>query len=255
MLSKNKIKYIQQLHSKKQRHLKGEFLIEGPKLLKEALKNGWKIKEVYATKGYLDLEKNAINQDELCLKSFETSEQELSKIGNLQTNKHVAALVGMKQSKVNPELWKNEFSLVLDDIKDPGNLGTILRTASWFGIKSVFCSESCVDVFNPKVIQASMGAVFSVNVLTTDIQDLCKEGSQVLDFPIFGAFLEGEKARAIKHCNKGFLILGSESHGVSASIEQFVSNKITIAKSLKSDTESLNVAVAAAILCYELTDH
>ena len=249
VISKNKIKSIQQLTSKKQRTLRGEFLVEGPKLFEEALNHGWEVIEVFATEEYIDQSQEKLKE----LKLFVVTTSDLKKIGNLESNKHVAALIKIKQHDLANFNWQNSLSLVLDDIKDPGNMGTILRTASWFGIKNILCSESCVDTYNAKVIQASMGAIFSSNVVNTDITELCTQASSLLDFPIFGAFMEGESPKVINQHKKGFLVLGSESHGISNEIEQHVTQKISITKAQDSDTESLNVAIANAILCYELT--
>lgn len=251
MLSKNKIKSIQQLSSKKQRNLRGELLVEGPKLFEEALSSGWVINEVYATEEYVALSQNNGKLKEL--KLFIVNEKDLQRIGNLENNKHVAAIVKMQNTTITPSQWENEFSILLDNIKDPGNMGTIIRTASWFGIKNIICSENSVDIYNPKVIQATMGAIFNCNVLHTDILSLCHEASNKEDFPIFGAFMTGENPKVINQNKKGFLVLGSESHGISSDIEQIVSNKICIKKAYDSNTESLNVAIANAILCYELT--
>jgi TrmH family RNA methyltransferase len=251
VISKNKIKAIQQLNSKKQRTLKGEFLVEGPKLFEEALRHGRDIIEVFATEDYIDQTRSSEYLKEL--KLFVVSQNDLSKLGNLESNKHVAALVRMTNTEVDEVDWKNSLSLVLDDIKDPGNMGTILRTAAWFGIKNVFCSETCVDSYNPKVIQASMGAIFKLNILNTDLSALCKQANDTKDFPLFGAFMDGDSPKEINQHKKGFLVLGSESHGISKEVEQYVTKKISIGRAAESTTESLNVAIANAILCYELT--
>ncbi|MFT6716023.1 MAG: TrmH family RNA methyltransferase [Saprospiraceae bacterium] len=249
MISKNKIKQLQQLSSKKQRVLRGEFLVEGPKLFEEAANNGWEVLEVFATEEYVARAQDYLKE----LKLFIVEAKDLQKIGNLESNKYVAALVKIKNRGLANIDWQNNLSLVLDDIKDPGNMGTILRTASWFGIKNIYCSDNCVDMYNAKVVQASMGSIFSSNVVQTDVKILCKEASNLVDFPIFGAFMDGQAPKTINQCKKGFLVLGSESHGVSTEIEQYITTKINIAKSPGSDTESLNVAIANAILCYELT--
>jgi len=253
VLSKNKIKSILQLNTKKQRTLRSEFLVEGPKLFEEALNNDWQILEVYATEEYVEQSHVQASEQLKDLKLFIVTAKDLQVIGNLESNKHVAALVKIKSHPIERLDWQNSVSLVLDDVRDPGNMGTIIRTASWFGIKNIFCSENSVDVFNPKVVQASMGAVFSCNVVSTNINELCKQAATNPDFKIFGAFMDGEPSKAINQLKAGFLVLGSESHGISNEIEQHVSSKINIARGEESATESLNVAIANAILCYELT--
>jgi TrmH family RNA methyltransferase len=253
VLSKNKIKSLLQLSTKKQRTLRSEFLVEGPKLFEEALNNKWEILEVYATEEYVEQINNQPGNQLKDLKLFIVTSKDLQAFGNLESNKHVAALVKIKKQVLTEIEWKNSVSLILDDVRDPGNMGTIIRTASWFGIKNIFCSENCVDVFNPKVVQSSMGSVFSCHVVSTNIKELCKQGATNPDFKIFGAFMDGEPSKTINQLKAGFLILGSESHGISNEIEQYVSTKINIARGEESATESLNVAIANAILCYEIT--
>lgn len=246
MISKNKLKQIQALSSKKQRSLRQEFLIEGPKLLEEAIKNNWKIMEVLATEEYLSKNTSLLKG----LKTEVVNHEVLQKTGNLESNKYVSAIVQQQTHKAFN--WKNSFSLVIDQVQDPGNLGTILRTASWFGIQQVICSQTCVELYNPKVVQSSMGAIFNVNISYRNLTELCAEAAKIKDFPIFGAFLNGSTPAALSQQQKGFLIVGNESHGISDELTNFVNHRISIPRSEKSNTESLNVAIATSILCYEL---
>lgn len=248
MLSKNKIKYLRQLSDKKFRRSSGEFLVEGDKVFQAAIQQKWNIKEVYVSENYFlkhEIEISAF-PFEIC------SENQLKQIGNLESNQSVAALVEQKNACFSQYAWENSVSLVLDNIKDPGNLGTIIRTADWFGIKHIICSLECVDLYNPKVIQASMGSFFSSHVYHENLSELFNKAATVEGFPIFGAYLNGEAPKVLNNIKKGFLVLGSESHGISENLEPFITQKITIPSSPISTAESLNVGIACGILCYAL---
>ena len=250
MISKNKAKYFAQLSSKKQRSKQGEFLIEGKKIFEELVASNWEIIETYATAKFMT-EHHDIISNTSC---EEVDEKELKAVGNLETNNSVLSLVRAKQMDIANYDWKSNTTLILDDIKDPGNLGTIIRTASWFGISNIICSKETVDLYNPKVIQASMGAIFRCNVYYTDLEALLREASSQPSFPIFGAFLNGESPQKLRKQKKCFVVLGSESHGISEKLHALIDTKITIAQGSLNETESLNVAIANAILCYELSN-
>ena len=249
MLSKNKIKHFQQLSSKKQRGIFNEFLIEGTKIFKEAVRQKWDIKEVYATKDFISKEVELAEKFNI----IPVDEKQLSSLGNLENNHTVLALVNIQNKDIADFFWQDKICLILDNIKDPGNLGTIIRTADWFGIHHIICSKECVDLYNPKVIQASMGAFLKCEVYITDLKDILSKASTIKDFPVFGAVLEGKSPKLLNGIKKGFLLLGSESHGISPENEAWIKNKITIPKSNLAISESLNVGVAASILCYELS--
>lgn len=249
MLSKNKAKYLTLLSSKKQRTKNGEFLVEGKKLVEEMLKNNWEVVEVYATNSYIDSNQNLPES----IPVIECTEQDLKKIGNLESNNSVAALVKTKNRTIKDLQWEQELCLVLDDIKDPGNLGTIIRTATWFGINNIVCSSTCVDMYNPKVVQSSMGGIFTSTIYYTDLIELFQEASKLENFNIYGAYLNGGSPEILNNKKTGFVVLGSESHGISKELTPFINEKITIPQGLDSTTESLNVAIANAILCYELS--
>lgn len=250
MISKNKLKYLQQLNNKKQRTLKREFLVEGKKLVEEAILNNWVIKEVFATPDYLSGLTSSFQQTFI---TTEVTAEDLGRMGNLKSNSTISALVEIPTFATSSINWKDTTSLLLDNIKDPGNLGTILRTAAWFGIKNVICSEETVDVYNPKVVQSSMGALFNTNVIYQPLVGIVKEAAQIPNFKLFGADLSGENPNVLQQQQNCFLILGSESHGISPELFPYLTNTICIPKAGNSSTESLNVAVANAILCYELT--
>ncbi len=250
MISKNKAKYFAQLSSKKQRMKQGEFLVEGKKMFEELVASDWEIVEAYATPKFISEHKGLLEN----VQYEEAEEKELKGVGNLETNNSVIALVRSKTLNVNNYDWKSNTTLILDNIKDPGNLGTIIRTAAWFGISNIICSKETVDLYNPKVIQSSMGAIFRCNVYYTDLKLLMQEASSEPDFSIFGAYLDGSSPQVLRKQKKCFVVLGSESHGISEELHAYIDKKITIPKGCPNDTESLNVAIANAILCYELSN-
>lgn len=181
------------------------------------------------------------------IKLFEVNNVELNKISTLQTPQGILALVHMPtQQKLYPELFKNKFSLVLDNVQDPGNFGTIIRTADWFGIKHIICSEDTVDAYNSKTVQSTMGSLARVQVSYTNLETFLEE----VDLPIFGALLEGKNIYNIDWKTEGIVILGNEGHGISNKLIEKITTPVTIPRIGKA--ESLNVAVSAAIFCSEI---
>ena len=233
MLSINQRKYINSLQQKKFRAQHGTFLVEGEKMVEELIQSNFEIEHVFVVKGC------QINGFE----SIEISEKEMKYISALSTPSNFLAVAKQKQQQV--DLSKTNLVLVLDNIKDPGNLGTIIRTADWFGINSIVCSNECVDVYNPKVVQATMGSIFRANVLYVNLVEFFQKNKSI---PVYGALLEGENVyeKPIQD-KKAFLLRGSESFGISKELTSFITNKIMIPKF--GGAESLNVSVATGILC------
>ena len=244
MLSQNKIKYLTSLHSKKFREKYNTFLAEGDKICLEIVKTqNIKIEEIFAVASW-------IGKNETVLMPFrdrliEISEAELKKISCLTTPNQV--LISAKQPDffIDKSLINNDLSLYLDGIQDPGNMGTILRNADWFGIKNVFCSDTCVDIYNPKVIQASMGAFLRVKSQEIDLQQLIEETENL---PVYGALLEGNNIFEEKLSKKGIVLIGSEGKGISDALLPFITHKIKI-PAHGEGAESLNAAVASGIIC------
>lgn len=251
MLSKNKIKFINSLKKKKNRVEKNLFLAEGEKIVGELLQSHLQIKEIFATESFSE----HISQTEG--QSFElhrVTEDQLKKISDLKTPNKVLAVIEIPSSTIHHQALKNSLSLVLDNINDPGNLGTIIRTADWFGIQHVICSNSTVDVYNPKVIQSTMGAIARVKVIYRDLAELITSFQNDPEFPIYGSFLKGNNIYQTSLSNRGFIIMGSESHGISCEVEQQIQKRLYIPRykaAEKESSESLNVSVAAGILCAE----
>jgi TrmH family RNA methyltransferase len=231
VINNREIKLINSLKRKKNRIEEGLFVVEGEKNAEELLHSNFQTIRIYATKDW----SNEVEHIKISVK-------ELDRISSLSTPNRVLALVKVpEQELINTSIT----SLVIDGVNDPGNLGTIIRTANWFGIKQVICSSNSVDKFNPKVIMASMGAIFKTNVLYTDLHQFLSDSK----LPIYGALLEGESLYNVKLNNPCSLLLGSESHGISKELIPLITNKTTIPGG--ENTESLNLGVSAAIYCSE----
>lgn len=250
MLSKNKTKFINSIKKKKYRELSRCFFVEGEKLVDELLHSNIQITEVLSTSDWLDKNKHNLPSD---IEISEITDADLKKISSLTTPNKVFAIAKQPKFSFNKDEIQNELSLILDNINDPGNLGTIIRIADWFGIKNIFCSIESVDVYNPKVVQASMGALYRVKVHYVDLESFLLEFSQLENFRIFGTFLEGENIYNEKLDKNGFIIMGSESHGISEYLKPHINKKLFIPNypgNVKT-SESLNISVATAIICSE----
>jgi RNA methyltransferase, TrmH family len=248
MLSKNKIKLIQTLNRKKSREETGLFLAEGIKLVEEAIVSGFRIESLICTNNFLMQHPNlGTNVNEI----IETDAESIQKASLLKNPQESMALICIPEA-IEPEFnFENDLILALDFIQDPGNMGTILRIADWFGIQSVICSENTVDVYNPKVVQASMGAIFRIKTWYTDLEQFLMKPI-VSQFPVYGTFFDGENIYTEKLSDSGILVLGNEGNGISESVEKLVTKKLFIPSfSSGKGSESLNVAIAAAICCSE----
>lgn len=238
-LSRNEIKLIKSLQNKKEREEQRLFVAEGAKLCEELMTApNFRIDRIFYTEA---AEPFSDGKTEW----IKISASDMERISGLVNPPGILAVVHFPNSSRDQSATDENFMLALDDIKDPGNLGTILRTADWFGIKTVYASLNSVDLFNPKVIQASMGAVFRVHYLTTDLNtELNKLKS--LGYKILGADMKGESLYSFRFPQKSVLVMGSESHGLSKEVSSLLDSRITIPSF--GQTESLNVGVAAAII-------
>jgi len=251
MLSKNKIKFINSIKKKKYRDEHQCFFIEGEKLADELLKSNHQIIDFFATKEWI-----LKNESNLYLKkvnAIEISQEELHKISSLSTPNKVFAIISQPKHSFSINEIQNDLSILLDNINDPGNLGTIIRIADWFGIKNIFCTTESVDVYNPKVVQSTMGAIYRSKVHYVNFSLLFNQTKDLNDFNIYGTFLEGNNIYKEELSQKGFIIMGSESHGISEEWKKNVTKKLFIPNypiDLKS-SESLNISVATAIVCSE----
>ncbi|MBA3704840.1 MAG: RNA methyltransferase [Bacteroidetes bacterium] len=243
MLSKNQIKFISSLKQKKFREEHHLFIAEGNKVVLELLRSEIKIKQVFATVDFLN--KTKINGS---IDFLEVKPNEMERISALTTPSDVFAVCEIPTYKLNTDTLKGKLTLVLDDIKDPGNLGTIIRIADWFGISNILCSVNTADAFNPKVVQATMGSISRVKVHYMDLIELFKVES--LKFKVFGALLEGENIYTKQLPSEGLIVIGNESKGIAESLLSYITDKISI-PSFSAETESLNAAIATAIICSE----
>jgi len=237
MISKNEAKYIQTLYHKKTRESEGVFVAEGPKIVGELLASGYVVQKVYATDDWI--------APKACTAELvRITQQELERISGLQAPNQVLAIA--QQQPMTPPLLQGRLSLVLDAIQDPGNLGTIIRIADWFGITQLIASTDSVELYNPKVIQSTMGSFLRVNIFYTDITTFLREVS----VPVYGALLNGKNVFTIDKVKEGLLVIGNESKGISEAVQQLVTVPVTIPR--MGGAESLNAAVATGIIISHL---
>ena len=245
LISKTDIKFIRSLHDKKNRQEQQIFMVEGEKMIIELLQStAYNLHSFYATSSFLTQQKallTNISAEKIKL----VSEKELSQISLLQTPNDCLALVHFSTQKIAEVQFDKKY-ILLDNIKDPGNLGTIIRTADWFGIDTIFCSPECVESTNPKVVQATMGSFFRVQVIRKSLLDLIREHAQI---PVIGALLDGQNLYQIKFPVGAFLVIGSESHGISDELKPLLTQKVMIPSLGKA--ESLNASLATGIICSE----
>ena len=250
MISKNRIKYIRSFHDKKARDEAQLYVIEGDKLIKGYLSSGVRLRMLVALPVFIDLllpaEKEAIDEFEAA------SGKDLERMSSLKTPHNAIALVSMPDPASDPVRITDSIIIALESIQDPGNLGTILRAAAWFGFRYVACSHDCADIYNPKVIQASMGAMLNVTVTYQDLKMLLEEAGKK-GLPVYGTYLEGESVYASKPGNRGIILFGNESRGISGALLPFITCKLMIPKfsSSANGVESLNVGMAASVIFSE----
>lgn len=233
MLTTHTIKILQSLDKKKFRQKYNLFLVEGNKIIKELKNSSYKVKDIFSTDP-LDI---GFPESKICY----ITERELKKISLLQHPKNSIAVCELRENF----FIDTPIQLVLDNIQDPGNLGTIIRLADWFGIEQIVCSETCVDFYNPKTIQATMGSFTRVNIVYQDIETLLEN----TDRPIFGTDMKGQNLYKTSFPDSFYLVFGNEGNGISSKIKSLVNNNITIPRFGKlQSTESLNVSMAAGII-------
>jgi RNA methyltransferase, TrmH family len=250
MISKNKIKYIQSLQKKKVRNEEQLYVIEGDKLVKEYLLSGMRLKLLVAIPEFIA---SLLPEEKMTIDDIEPANyDDLRRMSSLKAPHNAIATVPIPDELTDPPEITNGLSIALESVQDPGNLGTIIRAAAWFGFSQIICSFNCVDVYNPKVIQASMGAILNVTVRYFDLVKLL-EGAINSKIPVYGTFLEGESVYSSELGDSGIILFGNESKGISDNLLPFISTKIIIPK-LSSSThgvESLNVGMAASIVFSE----
>ena len=237
MVSKNQIKLISGLHQKKQRSTHQLFFAEGVKVIQELLQSNFELEHLYTTQNDFETVESS--------KRTLINEQELKKISALTTPNSCLAVFKIP---VENKIIETGLILALDDIRDPGNLGTILRLCDWFGIKQIICSKETVDIYNPKVVQATMGSIARVNVNYVDLETFLSQ----TELPVFGTFMNGDNIYQSALPQNGIIIMGNEANGISTEIEKMVKIRLTIPRFGElQKTESLNVATATGIILSE----
>jgi len=245
MLTKNQIKHIKSLQIKKNRYNLSQFIIEGEKIVEELLLSKMSINRVFGTKKWID-----INSSKLSLVEYTVvTQSELAMISNITNPNNVLALVNIDLQKFNYNDL-NGITLILDEINDPGNLGTIIRLCDWFNVSNIICSKNSVDVFNSKVVQSSMGSLFRVNIFYKDLISFFNDCPY--DRAIYGTFLSGVNLKDIVIKKDSFIIMGNEANGISRSIELLVDKRLTI-NNIGGKAESLNIASATSIVLYQFS--
>ena len=246
-MTKAEISFIRSLSSRKERYAAGVFVAEGEKLVKELLASSFTVRRVYLCGDEIQL------PQQVAVPSERITSREMERISLLKTPSDILAVVEMPDYGSTETFLPEDWVLALDDVQDPGNMGTIIRLADWFGIRDIFCSKSTVDCFNPKVVQATMGAIVRVRVhyvpLPKFLQRMLSEG-----IPVYGTFLEGENIYDAELPAKGVLVMGNEGQGISTAVEQQTTRKLFI-PSYPTNTEtseSLNVAIATAVATAEI---
>ena len=237
MLSQAKIRFINQLLRKKIRQEEGCFIVEGNKGVREGLEEGLIVKELYVT-----------DQSSLAFSNAQViTEKEMKKISQLTTPSDTLAVFDFPKIKD----WQNsDWVLAMDEIQDPGNLGTIIRTADWFGFKHILCGQGTVDPFHPKVVQATMGSYARVQCHSIDLEVCLQQQNRT----VVGADLEGIPLKNYDVPSKGVLVIGNEGRGLSSSVEKLLDAKVTIEKGEGSKAESLNAAISTAIILHTISN-
>jgi TrmH family RNA methyltransferase len=236
MLSKAKIKFIKSLQVKKYRKQEQCFVVQGAKSVHELLASDFEVTTVVGTDAFLETIPTTSAE------IIRASEKELTDLSEFQTNDSALAVARLRNNE-KLDVSPNEYAIVLDDIRDPGNLGTIIRTADWFGIFKIIASEETADFYNPKVISSTMGSFTRVHVQYTRLDEyLAQQG-----LAVYGAYLDGQDVHTTDFASGGLIVIGNESRGISPSLEKFITSKVTIPRYGKS--ESLNAAIATAVIC------
>ncbi len=243
MITKNIIKQISSLQQQKFRKELGLFVVEGRKMVEELLRSDFETMGLYSTEAFLSANPTFANAEAV-------SEMQMKQMSGQDTPPGILAVVRIpQQGEIQP---LSRFILALDGIANPGNMGTLIRTAEWFGIRDVVCSLDCVEPWNPKTVQATMGSLFRIKLWKTDLASyLCQARSE--GKTVYGALLEGENLFQMREKPEGVVVVGSESHGIRMEVLPYIIRPVTIPRSGGSMTESLNAAVAGGIIMAELT--
>ena len=246
MISKNQFKFVRQLEQKKYRRREGLFVAEGTKVVGDLMQHS-QPRMLFATSEYLDASPQLL---QMGYEAVRITDDELRRLSFLQHPQQVLTLFPLPSPSHSLTPSPSHLSIALDGVQDPGNLGTIIRLADWFGIESIYCSEDTVDAWNPKVVQATMGSIARVNIIYMNLPEMLD--NLPADFPVYGTFLDGENIYQQPLSENGLIIMGNEGNGISEAVRSRITHRLLIPSFRQDDTaESLNVAIATAITCSE----
>jgi RNA methyltransferase, TrmH family len=250
MLSKARIAEIRSLQQKKFRNIEKRFVAEGSKLVLELLDSYFEVDYVVASPEWLANNNKHIPEG---IERLQASHSDLERISGLTSAPEAIAVFQIPEYDFDVAEIVKKWSIVLDDIRDPGNMGTIIRIADWFGIDSIICSPESAEVWNPKVVQATMGSIKRVRIFEKNLTEFFEWVGKEKEVPIYGTFLQGDSLNETSFGKSGILVIGNESHGISPAVEAYISQKITIpafahSSAKQGKAESLNAAVATAII-------
>ena len=237
MITHNQIKLIKSLALKKNRVKHQLFIVEGKKNVAELINSDYEIDSLFATNNWINKNSN--------ISAIKVNRSDLERISSQKNPDSVLAIVKIKDSPISSD---SGIILVLDNVNDPGNMGTIIRMCDWFGVSSIICSTNTVDRYNPKVVQSAMGSIFRVSIVYTDLLEYLQE----VRFPIYGAFMNGENVQNVVFPKDFYLVMGNEANGIREDVAKLINRSVKI-KNLGAKIESLNVAIATSILLYELS--
>jgi RNA methyltransferase, TrmH family len=251
MISNNQVKFIQSLKQKKFREIHNQFIAEGSRLVLDLIGSPYRVSEIYADQKWISLNRSVLGSNNIPFTLI--SESEMNRISALSSPSSVLAILEIPPNMTPPAELKNELVLMLDDIRDPGNFGTIVRIADWFGISTIICSANVVDLYNPKVVQATMGSIARVNVIPANLEEYLKQLNRSIE--VFGTFMSGENIYSCNLPSTGIIVIGNESSGISPEISAQITTRLHIPsfanRNMLSHPESLNAAIATAIVCAE----
>lgn len=239
MLNKRTIQFLKSLKDKSIRNSEGYFLAEGSKTVAEILASNLQIEAIFATSDWCNIFPKYKNNTKL----FLCTQKEIEQISSLKSTRDVVIQVKIPHKKLITSNLNENLTLVLDEIQDPGNLGTMIRIADWYGIKNIICSLNSVDCYNNKCIQATMGSIARVEVFYCDLIPFLENNT----LPVYGAFMDGENITTTKIEKNALVIIGNEGKGINPNLHQFITKKISIKRF--GQAESLNAAIATAIIC------
>lgn len=250
MISKKQQKLIRQLEKKKFRLREGLFVAEGPKVVSDLIRAGITPKALFTTEKYITLfqkQSNSLTINTIEQYTYVVTEDELQRISFLQHPQQVLGLFSLPEPTMETP-QKGHLYLALDGVQDPGNLGTIIRLADWFGIETIYCSDDTADAWAPKVVQATMGSIARIKVVYTDLIALLRSTT----LPVYGTLLDGSDIYREEISKDGIIVMGNEGNGISPNVRELVTRRLLIPPFNQGDTaESLNVAIATAITCSE----